>query len=55
MPLDTWKVRIQVKGEDKGMHKGQSVKVKPMDVGRELFKADGIRGFYKGYLILINH
>lgn len=47
-PIDLTKVRIQIRSEELGKagHKGEHIS--PFTMAREVYKTDGIRGFYKG-------
>lgn len=51
-PLDTIKVRIQIKGEERGMSgaSGATGKVNtgPFGVASDILKNDGVKGFYRG-------
>ncbi|CAD8135842.1 unnamed protein product [Paramecium pentaurelia] len=47
MPLDTWKVRLQIYGENKGISHG-STKISPIEVAKEMYKVEGLKGFYQG-------
>jgi len=43
-PIDTIKVRIQIRSEELGA----GAKISPVDIAKEIHKSQGIRGFYKG-------
>lgn len=45
-PIDMIKVSIQLKSEEQVDHKK---KISPFSVAGELYKAEGIKGFYRGY------
>lgn len=44
-PVDMIKVSIQIKSEEQVDHKK---KISPFTVAAEIYKAEGIRGFYRG-------
>lgn len=46
-PVDMIKVTIQLKSEEAVNHKAS---ISPFSVAREIFEAEGMRGFYRGYL-----
>lgn len=48
-PIDMIKVSIQLKSEEQVDHKK---KISPFAVAGELYKAEGIKGFYRGYLLI---
>lgn len=43
-PIDTVKVRIQIKSEELGA----GAKISPVEIAKDIHKNQGIRGFYKG-------
>lgn len=45
-PLDTVKVRIQISGEEKVTGGSASG---PFAITKDIYKKEGIRGFYQGY------
>jgi solute carrier family 25 oxoglutarate transporter 11 len=52
-PIDTVKVRIQLRGEEAGMAKSsgaafEKTSLSPFSVIKEILKNDGLKGFYKG-------
>lgn len=51
-PIDMIKVSIQLKSEEQVNHKA---KINPFAVAGEIFKAEGIRGFYRGYPYALYH
>ena len=44
-PVDMIKVSIQLKSEEQVNHKAS---ISPFSVAREIYQAEGIRGFYRG-------
>ena len=44
-PIDMIKVSIQLKSEEQVNHKAS---ISPFSVAREIYQAEGIRGFYRG-------
>lgn len=47
-PVDMIKVTIQLKSEEAANHKAR---ISPFSVAGDIFKAEGFKGFYRGYLI----
>lgn len=47
-PVDTLKVRCQILNEDLGK-RGERHLINPVQVARDMWKADGARAFYKGF------
>lgn len=45
MPLDTWKVRLQIQSESKGISYG-TARVSPIEVAKEMYRLEGLKGFY---------
>ena len=46
-PVDMIKVSIQLKSEEQVNHK---LKISPFTVAGEIFKAEGAKGFYRGFV-----
>lgn len=47
-PVDIIKVSIQIKGEELGKLGGKRVHISPVQVAKDIYAANGLRGFYKG-------
>lgn len=47
-PVDMIKVSIQLKSEEAANHKAH---ISPFTVARDIFKAEGFKGFYRGYFL----
>lgn len=45
-PMDMIKVSIQLKSEEQANHK---IKISPFTVAGEIYKVEGMKGFYRGY------